>query len=79
MSDRWIWVVRKANNEEIKIVETDFDPELYDLVDTKAAPAVEAAVSAKKEEAAASVANAEQLEKNASAKKGRGGKKGDEK
>lgn len=74
MSDKWIWAKRKSNGEEIKVTETDFDPELYDLVDAKAAAEVAAAVARKKEEEEALKANAEQLEKNASAKKGRGGK-----
>ncbi len=77
--DKWIWVTRKSNGEEIKVTEADFDPELYDLVDAQSAAEVAAAIARKQEEEEAAKANAEQLEKNASAKKGRGGKKGDEK
>lgn len=74
MTDKWIWVVRKENGEAIRIVDTEFDPELYELKDAADTSAVTKKLAEKAVEEKQVAENAEQLEKNAAAKR-RTGKK----
>lgn len=78
MADKWIWVIRKANKEAIRIVDTDFDPELYELQEPADASSVAGAIEKKNSDAKSAAENAEKVEKNAAVKKGRS-KKADEK
>ncbi len=77
MADKWIWVIRKANKEAIRIVDADFDPELYELQEPTDASSVAGAIDKKDAEAKSATENAEKIEKNAAVKKGR--KKAEEK
>lgn len=70
-NDKWIWVIRKENGEAIRIVDVDFDPELYELQDEAEAGKVQKAVGDKKAAESEAQANAEKIEKNAAARKSR--------
>lgn len=62
-------VIRKANKEEVVINQADFDPDLHDLVDRKRAAEVLAAQDAAQKSEASALADADQRERNAGARK----------
>lgn len=74
-NDKWIWVIRKSNQEPIRILDIDFDADLYELKEKSEVSAVKKAVGKKEAEQEAVDANAEQLEKNAAAKRQKGSAK----